>query len=183
MLSGLNDDLPELRNYVFENHAEICTGQVQIDENITEGDFSEKIERATRKLKAHGIVVNLEPTIIAVVGISRFGFCKFGSDELGKIYDELRSEIEICEGKNPKPKLNIARDAIIALSSLNHDYFITADECLMKSWEKVIENNQENKTILQKAYSIPKIVHCKRPKGVLSKIMCNYDENSHGQNF
>jgi hypothetical protein len=171
LLSGLKNCLPELSRYVVENHVELCTGQVQIDESVTEGGFNEKIEKATRKLKAHDIVVNLEPTIEAVVGVSRVGFCKIGSDKLGKIDDELGSEIECCEGNNRKSKSNLACDALIALSSLNHDYFITSDECLFKSWKKVIETNQENKAYLQKTYSIPKIIHRKNPRGILEAIM------------
>lgn len=171
LLSGLKSSLPELSKYIVENHVELCTGQVQIDESVTEGGFNEKIEKATRKLKAHDIVVSLEPTIETVVDVSRIGFSKIGSDKLGKIDDELRSEIECCEGNNRKSKSNLARDALIALSSLNHDYFITSDECLFKSWKKVIETNQENKAYLQKTYSIPKIIHCKNPRGVLETIM------------
>ena len=171
LLSGLNEDLSELSKHISENHVELSIGHVQIDEEVSGDNFNQNFEKALRKLRTYEITVNLEPTVIAIFDVSRFDLCKFGSKDLGKIYDELRTEIECCERKKPKPKLNIARDAIIALSSLNHDYFITADECLLKSWRKVVENNQENKVVLQKTYSIPKLIHCKKPKGILNTIM------------
>lgn len=89
---------------------------------------------------------------------------------MGEFDKALRQEIERCVGEKKKDDLNIARDALIALSSLNHDYFITADRCLFKSWKIIIESNEGNKKALEKEYKIPEIIQRRKLKGVFQAI-------------
>jgi len=175
LLSGLDtDNLSILNREIAEKEIKICVTHVQIDEKYTHelGDYRQNIEKALEKLAKNGINIIVENTIELVLGISRLGYAKLGSEKLGEIDDALRKEIETCMGKKAKGDLNVASDALIALSSLNHDFFITADRCLFKSWKIVIDFNKENKkAIEQHGYKVPKIIHRKKPKGVFQAIM------------
>lgn len=69
--------------------------------------------------------------------------------------------------------LNIARDTLIAITSLNHDYFVTSDKCLHKSWRRVIEKDLENrKTLKAQSYKIPRIIYVRPdcPKAILKPL-------------
>jgi hypothetical protein len=125
---------------------------------------------AIAKFKSKGIDITIESTNELVWGVSRWDYSKFGSKELSRIDDALRLENQKCMGKKGKGDLNVVRDALIALSSLNHDFFITADRCLFKSWKIVIESNEENNKALEQEYKIPKIIHRRTPKGVFQAI-------------
>jgi len=74
-------------------------------------------------------------------------------------------------GQKGKRYFDIAQDAVIALTSLDHDYFITSDKCLNKSWKTVIEKNAENKKLLEKSYKIPRIIHRRTIKGIFEAII------------
>lgn len=129
---------------------------------------SEIISHALNSLMDKGIRISLEKTKMTVLdrSVSRLGYTKLGSKDLGKVYNHLRSELKKCS-KN-KPELNIIRDAVIAITSLDHDYFITCDRCLYYSWRNTIK---ENKDILQR-YKIPEFIFVKaESKKVAGKIL------------
>ncbi len=172
-LSGCSyKELLELSKHIEANKIELFTSHVQIDEmDRRDASIYEKYEHALKKLKAFDVNISLVETNQAVIGISRIDMCKIGSDELGEIDSALRREIELCMGSKSKGKINLACDALIALSSLDHDYFITGDDCMFRSWNKIIEGNQQNRDKILKNYLIPKITHRKKPKGVFQAIV------------
>jgi hypothetical protein len=172
-LSGCpENDLLKLSGYMEKNTIELFTSHVQIDELYRKDEpLSQKMDHALKRLISCKITVNLVATNEVVLGISRVDECKLGSDEIGKIDEALREEINRCMGRDSKGTMNIARDALIALSALNHDYFITGDYCMYKSWNKLIESNASNKEKILKVYSIPKIIHRKKPNSVRQAIL------------
>jgi len=185
-LSGLKgSDLQDFKTKIEASNSELSTTHVQVDESTKHIKFDKKIDKEYEKkvrsyqrkidkalgsLKNKEISVRLEDTKIAVFGVSRFGFARFGNEEIGKLYDELRKEIDECQkakGK-PKPLLNIASDATIAVSSLGHDFFITTDKCLFESWLKVIDKYR----MLGQQFKVPKIIYARRsPKEVAKQML------------
>ena len=86
--------------------------------------------------------------------------------------------------KKPKSGSNVAKDALIALSSLNHDFFITADRCLFRSWKKVVEFNEGNeRTLEQNGYKLPKLIQRRKPKGILQAKNLTFRNKSHTHTF
>jgi hypothetical protein len=135
--------------------------------------YQQKISRALKSLGEKGITLRLEPTKELIVGVSRVGHAIVAGPEISRIDGCLRKEIETCMREKAKDTLNIARDACIAITSLNHDYFVTSDKCLYESWLKVIEENMENKRALEaKGHRIPRIVYAPPdPQSLAEKIM------------
>jgi hypothetical protein len=72
-------------------------------------------------------------------------FFAFSTSDIERIYDELDKGINACEKakQNPKDPMNVKRDAMIAVSSLEHSFLITTDKCLCDSFNKVIEEKKE----------------------------------------
>jgi len=174
-LAGLKgSDLQIFRKQIETSNSELSITHVQVDEAHKKElqTYQQKIKKALASLSNKGINVNLEGTKIVVFNVSRFDFARFGDEEIGKLYNELRKEIDGCEkakGKT-KPLLNIACDAVIAVSSLGHDFFITTDRCLYDSWRKIIGKH----TTLEQQFKIPKIVYTRRsPKDVAGRILAN----------
>jgi len=170
-LDGLKgSDLQIFKVQMEKNKSKLSTTHIQIDEwklREEEQDYRRKIEKVLTSLKNKGIVIELETPNLFVVGITRIGFGRIGNEELGKVYDELRKEVEKCEktkGRSKTP-LNIACDATIAVSSLGHDFFITTDECLFTSWVSVICRY----TMLGRQFKIPKIIYARRSPELLAK--------------
>jgi len=173
LLSGLgSNDLSILSRAMVENKIKLCVSHVQIDEqrNQESTDYQHKIKETFENLSEKGINIIVEPTNEVILDVSRFDYARFGSEKLGEIDKALRHEIEKCMGEKRKSDSNIARDALIALSSLNHDYFITADRCLFNSWKIIIESNEKNKEALEKEYRVPEIIQRRKPKGVFQAI-------------
>jgi len=148
-LSSLNGEkLEEFRKRFNSIDAELIFTHVQVDEKYTpkdEQEYQKIAHKAIDTLRSKGIQVRLENTKIAVAGISRDDYCSVSSQDIEKIYDELDKEINACEKakQNPKDPLNVKRDAIIAVSSLEHSFLITTDKCLCDSFNKVIEGKKE----------------------------------------
>jgi len=183
-LSGLEDlDLCDFKSRRDASNSELSTIHVSIDEITKHIKFHEpikkkhekkvqsyqqKIDEALKTLKSKGITVRIEATKIPVTGIARAGYVRTASKEIGKLYDELRKEIDKCMkskgnlrwlSKTEKERvLNIARDAVIAVSSIGHDFFITCDRCLSESWKKVIGKY----SMLKQRYKLPRVI-CARP--------------------
>jgi len=159
-LSGLKDpDAQFLKRRLQESDSQLSVTHIQVDEKQTKElqNYQRKIQKALESLKNKGISIRIEETKIVVAGVSRVDFARLGDEEIGRLYDELRREIHDCEkakGK-PKPLLNIACDAAIAVSSLNHDFFVTTDKCLVDSWHKTI---RKNRTLRQQS-KVPKIIY------------------------
>lgn len=131
-LAGLKgSDLEDFKTQIEASNSEISTTHVQVDESTKHIKFHEpvdkeyekkvrsyqqKIKKALESLKNKGIVVHVKPTKIAVCGVSRSGYAVVANEEVEKLYDELKKEIDECDkarGKNKKP-LNPACDAVIA---------------------------------------------------------------------
>lgn len=174
-LAGLKgSDLQIFKKQIVASNSELSITHVQVDEAHEKElqNYQQKIQKALASLSSKGINVCLEDTKIIVFDVSRFGFARFGDENIGKLYDDLRKEIEACEKAKGKAKtpLNIACDAVIAVSSLNHDFFITTDRCLYDSWLKVIK---KNKTLKQQ-FKVPKIIYARRsPKDVAKRIIAS----------
>jgi hypothetical protein len=129
-----------------------------VDERYTKNnpDFEQIREKAFKIFEEHGIKINLGKTKGGFWDISRWDEFTWSSEELAKIHAELRDELEKCmreKGKycskpfDEKAMVNNIRDCLIATTSTDYDYFITSDECLFKSWEKVLQKS-ENRDVL-----------------------------------
>jgi hypothetical protein len=174
-LSGLPyEDICLLKKHLEENDIKLYFSTMQVDEkvNVTKefASYQERINAAKKNLSANGIDIRIEPPKIAAQGFARQGFTIESYHECVKIYYEMAEEIEKCEG-NKAEKMNVFGDALIAVTSLNHDYFVTGDRCLWKSWQKIIENNDENKKSIENLFKIPKIIHAAKPQSVLNGIL------------
>lgn len=172
-LSGLEDpELSDFKNRIEASKAELCVTSVQVDE-VHEREFQnyqQKIKKALESLANKGINAQHEDTKIFVWGVTRWNYHVWTSKKIGKLYDELRKEIEECEKAKGTKKtlLNIVRDATIAVSSLDHDFFITCDRCLFDSWRKVIGKH----IILRQQFKVPKIIYAERsPKQIATHIL------------
>jgi len=158
-LSSLDGEkLKEFKERFNSINAELIVTHVQVDERYSpreEQKYQEIVEKAIETLRSKGIQIKVEATNAMVIGISRIGFSSFSNSNIGNVYDELDKEINACEKAkgNPKDPLNVKRDAMIALSSLEHSFLITTDKCLCDSFNKVIEEKKElvEKVITPKA--------------------------------
>ena len=142
--------------------------------------FQQKTANVLGSLEEKGIAIQLEAPKVPVAGLLRAGYVVAACIEKGRLYDELREEIERCMKSEGKQKgltktekertLNIALDADNAVSSIDHDYFITCDWCLSESWRKIIEKHKK----LMPQISFPEIIHSKRsPEEVAGQILAH----------
>ena len=159
-LSGLKEsDVGNFKNRIERSGSELSITHVQVDEKYRKElrNYQQKIEKALARLVNKGINVKLEETKIPVEGVEREGCSRSGGQMVGSLYDELQKEIDACERDKGiiKPVLNIACDAVIAVSSLDHDFFITCDDCLSKRWQKIINKYG----MLEQEHKIPKICY------------------------
>jgi hypothetical protein len=175
LLSGIEEtDGKRLLEKMEKNNIKIFVTHVQIDEKITKeySEYEQKIKKALARLANMGIGVVVEPTKEAISDVSRWGMARFGSEMLSKIDSALRTAIKACMDKKGKKPLHNAKDALIAISLFNHDYFFTNDECLYKAWVTIVETNYDNKKALRKeGYIIPQIFRRKKPETILEKII------------
>jgi hypothetical protein len=156
-LSGLKEteEFDLLRNKLEECKSGLYASHIQGDEIHPKelSDFREIYRKAFEKFENHGIKLHWEePTRGAIMGVSRMGFCRIFEDDLAEIGEELEREIRKCmeekgkfNNKNIDEKaivLNIARDCLIAITSLDYDYFITSDKCLYESWMKILQKHK-----------------------------------------
>lgn len=169
--------LHALRTRIKKSGSVMSVSHVQIDESSVRVKFHEKateknqeevesyeqkIAEALKSLTMKGIEVLVEPTKICVAGIWRQGYGVVAGKELGELYNELRNEISTCEKsssrrrRRTKSPLNIACDATIAVSSFGHDFFVTTDRCLYKSWQKVIGIHK----ISLQQFKLPTAIYC-----------------------
>ena len=135
-----------------------------------------KIVAPALSVLARALVHNIEQTKGFIIGVSRIGYGVLGDEESGKLYDELRKEVEDCERPKGKIKslLNIARDAAIAFSSLDHDFFITCDRCLYQSWNQIIDKYEKH---MQK-FKFPKVIYTRwNSKDVAKRVLENISIN------
>jgi len=168
-LAGIkNPELMRIKNLIETRGLKLRISHIQIDEMIdgVNRSYEEKRKKALNILKQKGISTETIETPITVVGVSRYGLSKIGDDRIHRLYEELKHEIERCE--KGKPKLNLIRDAVTALSSLDNDYFITCDWCVYKSWNKVIGKHKS----LEGGRKIPGIIYARpKPKYVAESII------------
>lgn len=162
-LSGLKGKkLEEFRKHFNSKDAELIVTHVQVDERYSPKDrqkYREIIDKAVETLRGKGIQIKVENTKIGIVGISRWGYFTFATSDIGKIYNKLDEEINVCENakQNPKDSLNVKRDAMIAISPLQYSFLITTDKCLCDSFNKVIKDKKKliEKVITPKARLTP----------------------------
>jgi len=132
---------------------------VQVDEKVAREvrDYEVKVERAVAELRDLGLRVKIEPTVITVVGLSRLGLAMFGGKDEGRLYEKLRELISDCDRNKGKSvdDLNVARDAVTAVSALDHDAFIVCDDCLFSSFQSAATDMKQLGTRL------PKITYAK----------------------
>jgi len=172
-LSGLEgSDSQVFKNRIEASNSRLSITHIQIDESYNKElkNYQQKIKKALESLKNKGIEVQpIECTKIGVFSESRFGLARFGDEEIGNLYDELRNEIDQCEkdkGRTKTPS-NVARDAIIAVSSIGHDCFITCDKCLFESWQNVV-----NKRKMLRKNQVPRVIYVQpNPKEVAEKML------------
>jgi hypothetical protein len=171
-LSGLTyEDKYLLKKHLEENDVKLHFSTIQVDETTKEfASYQEKIDAAKKNLSANGIDIVIEPPKIAAQGFARQGYTIQSYPECVKIYHEIAKHVEECMGKKAE-RMNVFGDALIAVTSLNHDYFVTGDWCLWKGWQKIIENNVENKKCIENVFKIPKIIHAAKPQSVLNEIL------------
>lgn len=159
-LSGLDDKgFHLLRNLLEKSNSGLYASHVQADEiayNDNKLSFEQMCERAFRRYEQHGIKISLEATRGMVVGISRVGSCRVSEDDIAGIDGDLRNEVKKCMGEkgkyetkpfDEKAMMNIARDSLIAITSVDYDYFITSDDCLYRSWTKIIQKDETRKVL------------------------------------
>ena len=172
-LSGLKDsDRQIFKNKLEASNSELIVTHIQIDEKYRKElpEYTQKIKKALESLRRKGIRIRTEATKGFVIGVSRIGHARLTSEDAGRLYNELRNEIDQCQkDKNQlKSTSNIACDATIAISSLDHDFFVTTDKCLCIGWRKVIS---KHRTLLAQ-HKIPEIIYARRsPKEVARQIL------------
>lgn len=154
----------------------LFASHLQVDEKYSKEskDYMKKIEKALAPLKRNGIEVDIKPTKLAVVKISRVALSGPSDKYMDKLYDELKSRLAECDkskGKERKP-FNVERDAITGLTSIDYDYFLTCDECLSEALQHIFEEHDQ--TFSSKGVKIPKVLY-RRPdpievaKAILSR--------------
>jgi hypothetical protein len=174
-------DLLSFKNQMKASSPELSFTHVQFDEAFPKEkayykemqNYEEEIRERLKTLDRKGIKVHVERTKGFIWDVSRWGYATWGSKEINALKGELRKEIENCEKakrkaephRKPKSRFNIARDSEIAVSSLDHDFFVTCDCCLSKSWKKVIDKNG----MLCQNYKIPKIILSERSPTKVAK--------------
>jgi len=157
-LTGLdNKEFDLLRSMLEKTNSRLYASHIQVDERYPKNnpDFEKKCEKAFRRFVEHGIEIKPEATKAAVYGISKYGLSKYSDKDIEKIRTELMVELEKCnkEKGNYPPIENIIKDFLIAVTSADYDYFITSDDCLYRSWRRILEKN-ETKDILGRASTI-----------------------------
>lgn len=172
-IAGLQDsELQAFKTRLEETSSELSVTHVQVDEMYERElrPYQMKIEKALSSLADKGIIVQVEPSKIPVQGIARQGYTKAGGEEVRKLYNELRIKIDACQRTKGQPKtlLNVASDATIAISSLEHDFFISCDRCLCDSWNEI--TTRQKKAL--KPFNVPLAYLVKRsPKKVAKCIL------------
>jgi hypothetical protein len=189
-LSGLKEkeEFDLLRNRLEECKSGLFASHIQGDEMHPEelSDFREIYRKTFEKFEKHGIKIHWEePTRGMIIGVSRIGFCRIFEDDLAEIGEELEIENRKCMeekgkfNKNIDEKaivLNIARDCLIAITSLDYDYFITSDKCLYESWTKVLQRHKTEKKLKKTS----EVIYVRRsPEMILKEILkiLNSDDN------
>ncbi len=178
-------ELDEFKDRFNSIDAELVITHVQADEKMGADSLLEKgmkysdiVSKAVKTLRDKGINVKVENPKITAQGIAREGYCLESGPAVGEVYNELRKKICACEKTRhpqspPKDALNIARDAVIAVSAFEHSYLVTTDWCLSDSFNKVIEEKKElvEKAIMPKAKFVGQ-----SPKAVADCILASFRE-------
>ena len=172
-LSGLRSHkVDALKNLIQSGNLRLNVSHIQVDEKVERNyvDYNRRIIKALGTLEKKGIKVCLIPTKIAVTDVSRVELSTIGDEEINGFYDELLHEISECEKNKGKTKdwKNLVCDAIIAVTAIDHDYFITCDSCMYDTWKKVIDSYG----ILRHRFKIPRLYYANSdPKNVADIII------------
>ncbi len=159
-LSGLSiAESKTLRSLLERTDSELTVTHIQIDEKHpdTAKDYRKKVQEALAALTTKGLRVTLEPSKVTVANYSRSNLTQVGNQALEEAFGHLVTLLRNCEGvaeRDPTPP-GIGRDAIIGVSSMDHDVFVTTDKCLSRSYRKLAETDDQ----VVHAHSIPEIVY------------------------
>ncbi|MDH5690570.1 MAG: hypothetical protein OEY81_03960, partial [Candidatus Bathyarchaeota archaeon] len=99
-LAGLEgSNLQLFKKHIEESNSKLSITHIQVNEKHRRElqDYQRRIDKALESLTNKGIVVQIEPTKIALFDVSRFDLAKFSDEETGKLCDKLRKEIDQCE--------------------------------------------------------------------------------------
>lgn len=168
-LTGISDeDIKRINELLSLSGSKILVTHIQVDERYDHlKEYNEKIVQIQRELNERGLNIDITPSLVSVIGQSRIGLAKIGSDVLHQIYEELKVEIQTCE-KEKKEEKNVTRDSIIGVSAFNKDVFITGDKCLKRSLDKLIDKFSD----LLIEYNIPVIIRrTPRTKNIVDEII------------
>jgi len=151
------EELTNLNTFLKSKSAQLCILHVNFDERYKgKKSIYKKLRDMTDHYARNGLEIHQNMSEIFIPGITKKGTAKTATAFQLILYEELRELIEKCE-RFEKPSDNLDRDAIIGVSSLNYDIFITSNRCLEKSLNSVIEKNESKiEHIPEIAYREPK---------------------------
>ena len=145
-LSGCHkEQFIELTDRLRSKGAQLCVLFTTLGERYArengKKDYNRMLRRTVDHFTLKGLELRITQSELFIPGITTKGMAKETSPFCSQLFYELTELIEKCEKpKNPnKPIDNIQRDAIIGVSSLCYDFFITSDYCLNKSLDKIIK--------------------------------------------
>lgn len=135
----------------------LCVSHIQVDEKVNHEmpSYQAKVQKAVRVFRELGLETCLELTPVGVYGISRLALARFGREDENALYQRLRQLISECD-KAAGKEGDAMRDAIIGVSALDHDLFVTCDRCLYQSFQSATSHptnlgNRLPRVILTKA--------------------------------
>jgi len=172
-LSATHVQIDEIAHHVKFHEPVVRKNEIEVQ------TYQQKIDKALERLREKGINPKLEYPKIPVQGLARQGYEVESSEDIAHLYDDLRKEIDECEHvrstprRKPKSVLNIAADAVIAVSSLGHDFFITCDKCLFECSYKVMKKHG----MFKERFKIPETILVRRSpnevaKAILEQLPC-----------
>jgi len=146
--------------------ATLCLTHIQIDERYEQIDkYNDKITKLTDDLTSKGLDIEVIPTNIGVVNVSRVGMSRIASQLNIDFYRELKDLIDKCE-KGKKEQGNLIRDAMIGVSAIGCDVLITCDTCLKRSMDLILEKYSN------RISEIPNVVRRNpKPMNILDEIL------------
>ena len=174
VLSSLeNELLNHLKEWIDRNDVKLYTAYIQIDDMYSEepSGYRTATESALKQLKTKGIMVKSTDTKGIIFDISRLDLAEFSNDILDQVYDKLRNKLADetkRKGKNVN-QLNMSRDASVALTSLDFDYFITCNKTLGETTEKIF--NEDKDVLLREDKKIPQIYYTKAEPSEIAKAI------------
>jgi hypothetical protein len=152
------DKLKSLNSLLTPKSAQFCLLHVTFNERYKKEDIYANLKDLGKHYTDNGLIIHVNLSEIYLKGITIKGTARKASDFQMQLFKELENLVKDCESSNKKD-VNIKRDTIIGVSSLNYDVFITSDKCLKVSLDYLIQKNikklKEKGTIPKTAYRKP----------------------------